>query len=235
MTDLYYNKFKFDVFIIDFDDSFTFNIVNAVNKLKLKTCVVSHEKSKKFLEEFISFKANDDRKHVILLGPGPGHPNEYQDIFHSLKQIIKLSSVFTIGVCLGHQIIGSLLGGEVVRSNFPKHGEKEEIKIPCWPNIYPREMWNENISVQRYNSLVVKFNYLIDGVLYSVDNGEVSQIVSSNIFSMQFHPESVGTSYPNLFFNSILKFLYNISNEEFKNFRSLQPRDCSFTARTRNL
>lgn len=235
MTDLYYKKFNFDVFIVDFDDSFTFNIVNAVNKLKLKVCVVSHDKSKEFLEEFILFKNNNDRNQVLLLGPGPGHPNEYQHIFNSLKQILKLRSIFTVGVCLGHQIIGSLLGGEVMRSNFPKHGEKVEIEIPCWPNIYPRVMWNKSTSVQRYNSLVVKFKYLSDNVLFSFDNGEISQIVSTNIFSMQFHPESVGTSYPNLFFNPILKFLYNITNEEFENFRNLQSQNCSLATRPRHL
>jgi anthranilate synthase component II len=235
MTDLYYNKFNFDVFIIDFDDSFTFNIVNSINKLKLKILVISHDKSEEFLEEFISFKTTNNKHQVLLLGPGPGHPNEYQHIFNLLKQIINLPSIFIMGVCLGHQIIGSLLGGEVVRSSFPKHGEKVEIKVPSWPHIYPREMWNKNTSVQRYNSLVVQFKYLSDRVLCSVDNGEISQLISTNLFSMQFHPESVGTSYPNLFFNSILNFLYNITNEEFENFRNLQSRNCALTARARYL
>lgn len=178
---------------IDFDDSFTFNIVQELTELGLKVEVIS----------WTDFQSVTDHD-LLVLGPGPGHPDDYQNIFELIRDWQKTGKK-TFGVCLGHQILWRLKGLEVVKSSHPLHGQKIKLNLTKdwqeWLNL-PEETW-----VQRYNSLAVMDDSRSAGVFKLVDNGEIVMSRSPKFISYQFHPESVGTKCRESFFRPILKDL----------------------------
>ena len=102
-----------DVLIIDFYDSFTHNIACVLNELEIDSDVVAFD------------KLTDDHKNykAYILGPGPGHPNDYQSLNTFISDILIDKSKFLMGICLGHQLILSLFGAEIKKLETPLHGE----------------------------------------------------------------------------------------------------------------
>ena len=124
-------------------------------------------------------------------------------------------NLFHLGVCLGHQIIGRVQGDKVIRSQMPLHGQAVPLKIPSWEGFFPKKTWNRNIQVQRYNSLTVRRRKVLGSLSEVLDeNGEVLIRSFKQGISYQFHPESVGTSFPSLFFEPLKYFLYNFRYEK---------------------
>lgn len=168
------------IIIVDFDDSFTFNIASVLFKYESSIKVISHEDFFK-----INFKELFTDKIAIVLGPGPGHPKNYQKYFLKINELKSMKNVYLLGICLGHQIIGLVDGFCVKKALNPKHGEQEVIKFK-----------NKLFKVQRYNSLAV-----FKGDL------EINIRVLANGITYQFHPESIGTEKNIYFFNELLKFI----------------------------
>ena len=186
---------SFKIFIFDFDDSFTFNIANRLLKMGLQSEVVVQKNHKRILDKILKIK---DEKYCLILGPGPGHPNEYSLINSFLDRLLKKENILMFGICLGHQILMKKLGYKIAKK-VPNHGISQ--------NIFYK---NKIVSVQQYNSLVVKYrkNSQNDGKILLYD-GDIWGFESERLVSWQFHPESVGTTCPLLFFSSIPIFLYN--------------------------
>ncbi|MCO4795064.1 MAG: hypothetical protein KC493_15210 [Bacteriovoracaceae bacterium] len=196
------------IIIVDFNDSFTFNILSTIRKSdkKIRIDVVHWHKSKDLIIK--------DRT-LVILGPGPGHPNEYESINPFIKSCLENPQIFLMGICLGHQLIWKYKGFKISNSNNLVHGQHEEICLPSWDPIFERTNHNRRVLVQRYNSLaVISSKKSVPEHKTMVKRGEVVMGMFKNGVSYQFHPESVGTSCPNLFFNSALKFLYNDSDED---------------------
>src|SRR4051812_31387612 len=106
--------------VIDNYDSFTFNLVHLL--------AIANQ------EEPIVIK-NDEcsweeirRMHFdnIVISPGPGHPAMRKD-FHVSRDAILNAQVPLLGVCLGHQGIGTMAGGRIVRSPAPIHGKTSAV------------------------------------------------------------------------------------------------------------
>lgn len=171
---------------LDFEDSFTFNVVQELEAVGFDV-VVKH---------WNTFSASDSAD-LLVLGPGPGHPDDYQSIFPLINNWNK--QIF--GVCLGHQILWRMKGHEVVRSKYPLHGQKVKLGLnhdwQKWLNL-PESIW-----VQRYNSLAVLGESKMDGIINHVENGEIMMSRSPRFISYQFHPESVGTNCRDSFFRVI--------------------------------
>ncbi len=180
------------IVIIDFEDSFTYNIGEIIYRYTKDFSIISHQ-------EFFKFKSIDELNNikVIILGPGPGHPFDYKKYYPQIKSLLDSKQFFLMGICLGHQIIASILGFEIDYAISPFHGESFEINFK-----------GKKILVQRYNSLAVK-NRLIKNVQSLVLNQEVQLLEASNFISYQFHPESIGTADQDLFF---MKFIENITD-----------------------
>ncbi len=209
-----------DIYLIDFNDSFTYNIANELNLLGRKVKVIDHSKVFDFLE---NFKAKETA--TIIYGPGPGHPRDYKDLFPSIEKLLSNQKIYHVGICLGHQILWAIAGISSKLSNKPQHGQSFLFKIPEWSDTFNTDSFGQEIFVQRYNSLVVDLN---DQEIYdttSADLGDFFQKVKSSYMqgelafcryrrglSMQFHPESVGTSCPKLFFEAIISLPYNDRN-----------------------
>lgn len=180
---------------IDFEDSFTYNVVQELTDIGLKVDLLP----------WMDFEEESDHD-LLVLGPGPGHPEDYQRIFPLVLNWLKQDKPL-LGICLGHQIFWTLKGEKIVKSEKPLHGQKVKMELD--------HQWQEwlalgaQVMVQRYNSLTLKtpsagkfpeMNFL------SVE-GEVMISRGKNVITYQFHPESVGTSYRESFFAPILRDL----------------------------
>lgn len=181
------------VLFIDFEDSFSFNVVQELTQIGLQVEVISWT-------EFNSVTDHD----LLVIGPGPGHPDDYHYIFDVIRDWQKAGKKM-FGICLGHQILWRLKGSEVVKSAFPLHGQKIKLTINSswqkWLNL-PAEIW-----VQSYNSLAVVDSIKDETIETMVENGEIIMSRSPDFISYQFHPESVGTKCRESFFRPILRDL----------------------------
>ncbi|HAZ12520.1 MAG: hypothetical protein A2X86_19880 [Bdellovibrionales bacterium GWA2_49_15] len=196
------------VLIIDFDDSFTYNIANAFYEFLKITPKVLHWKKVHHQEQSILLNAQ-----ILVWGPGPGHPAEYDEIIPIMHKAFALPRIFNFGICLGHQLYWKMRGGQILPSREAIHGESIEMIIPSWP-IFPRSYHQQMTKVQRYNSLCVKMNSVEQcGPCDLVVKDEVIMSAGTNFLTMQFHPESIGTSCPGLFFAVAEQFRYNLINE----------------------
>ncbi len=180
---------KSKIYIIDFEDSFTFNIATELYFFEKDIQVVAHLDffaAKKF-PQFIS---QINSPTAIILGPGPGNPEEYAHYFSQIRFLKENPFIFLMGICLGHQVI-ALMDGLSIRSSLrPTHGGQVKINFD-----------NKNILVQRYNSL---------GVYDSKKSSKEIQVRQwVRGVSYQFHPESIGTENRSLFFKDLLDFLHS--------------------------
>ena len=169
------------IIIIDFEDSFTYNIANVLFSFERKISILPHREFFASMDFLIDVR----EKIAVILGPGPGHPDQYEKYFDQIKLLMKNDNIYVMGICLGHQIMARAHGYVVKKSKVQMHGQSVE-------------MFFNGIStrVQRYNSLAV----------FSDDN-EINICEYKNAISYQFHPESIGTLQNDLFFNDLLKFI----------------------------
>lgn len=172
------------ILLIDNYDSFTFNL-------------------EQYLSEFteVVVKRNDaiDLMKVanladgIVLSPGPGKPSEAGRLEEVVVKFAKEKPL--LGICLGHQAIGEVFGGEVKRAEKIRHG-KVSVMRQTGGAIFAN--LPEKMPVMRYHSLIVDKKTLPDmlGVLaVATDDGEVMamKVKDYPVYGLQFHPESIGT------------------------------------------
>jgi anthranilate synthase/aminodeoxychorismate synthase-like glutamine amidotransferase len=173
------------VLIVDCYDSFTFNLYQQVGRLGAEPVVFTCDTPLAHLE-----KTGCDR---IILSPGPGTPEEAGvclDVLGSMSRTIP-----TLGVCLGHQAICTIFGGNVVRAHRLMHGKTSEIRHDG-RGIYTGI--TAPFSATRYHSLVAERGSLPPDLLItaeSLDDGCVMGVrhTSYPIEGVQFHPESILT------------------------------------------
>src|ERR1051325_680873 len=107
------------VLLVDNYDSFTYNLVQYLGELGAEVVVRRND------EVTLREVEGEIRPDRVVVSPGPGTPD---DAGVSLELIANLSGhVPILGVCLGHQSIGQIFGGRVVRAPEPVHGKPAEI------------------------------------------------------------------------------------------------------------
>jgi anthranilate/para-aminobenzoate synthase component II len=181
------NKTK--IYIVDFEDSFTYNIANILYPYCQQLQVINY---KEFFKDYFQKNIEEDRV-AIILGPGPGHPVQYQEYYRQISSLLQKNNLYLMGICLGHQLLASQAGYKIILSANPIHGK------------IVRLFWNNrHYSVQRYNSLAVEARLKESEI--SIDN-EVMILSYKNGRSYQFHPESVGTEHSAYFFSDLLSFI----------------------------
>jgi anthranilate synthase/aminodeoxychorismate synthase-like glutamine amidotransferase len=174
------------VLVIDNYDSFTYNLVQYLGELRAKTEVYRNDKITLAEIEKIA----PDR---ILISPGPGVPKNAG----ITKKVIKhfAGKIPILGVCLGHQAIGEVFGGKVVRAKVLMHGKTSDIfhdKKTIFKKI------SSPFTATRYHSLIIEKSSLPkcleitakteDGVIMGVRHKKMA------IEGVQFHPESILTT-----------------------------------------
>jgi anthranilate synthase component 2 len=168
---------------IDFDDSFTFNVVQELTLVGFEVEVI----------HWRDFEKNPEAG-LLVLGPGPGHPDDYQQLFPQFKKWLKEKRPF-FGVCLGHQILWRLQDEDIVRSKRPVHGQKVKLDLtPEWRKWLGVE---GIVYVQRYNSLAVQAQAALRNPYFQnfIQDDEILITRTPSLISYQFHPESIGTNY----------------------------------------
>ncbi len=172
--------------VIDNYDSFTYNLVQYLGELGAE--MVVRRNNEVSLDEI----ENDIKPEKILISPGPGTPD---DAGVSLEILEKFGDKIPIlGVCLGHQSIGQIFGGKVIRAPEPVHGKPVEI-IHDGKTIFAG--MNNNFQAGRYHSLIVERETLPDCLEISATSPD-NLIMglrhkTYKIEGVQFHPESILT------------------------------------------
>ena len=174
------------VLLLDNYDSFTFNLVQCL--AELGAAVEVRRNDAITVEEAIAMAP----QHLVI-SPGPGRPSEAGISIDLIRSFSRRCPI--LGVCLGHQAIGEVFGGRVVRAPAPRHGKTSPIEHDG------RGLFTglrESIEVGRYHSLVVEeatWPSELEVTARSTDDGLVMALRhrSLSIHGVQFHPESILT------------------------------------------
>ena len=172
--------------ILDNYDSFTYNLVQYFGELGCEPVVRRNDAIS--LDEIANLKPAH-----ICISPGPGRPN---DAGISKEVVLRFApSVPLLGVCLGHQCIAEVFGGQVVRAERLMHGKTSEIHhdgsgvFAGLPNPF---------SATRYHSLIVAPETLPNELAVSAKTaeGEIMGLQHREypLHGVQFHPESILTA-----------------------------------------
>lgn len=175
------------VLIIDNLDSFTWNLVAYVEDVTGVTPeVITNAEPGWDAERVAQFDA-------VIISPGPGRPERPRDIGICLD-VIRRAPVPILGVCLGHQAIAHVHGGEVHRAPEPVHGRVWEIGH-TGDGLFAGVP--ERFDVVRYHSLIVDELPDVLEVTARTDDGLVMALRHRELpqWGVQFHPESIGGRY----------------------------------------
>ena len=169
--------------VIDNYDSFTYNLVQyfgelGANPLVKRNDAVTVEEVEKM------------RPERIVISPGPGSP---KDAGISMEVIRRMGAkIPLLGVCLGHQCIGEIYGGKVVRAGRLMHGKTSPIRHDA-KGVF-RGLPNP-FEATRYHSLIVEKSSVPDCLEISADTseGEIMGLRHREhpVHGVQFHPESI--------------------------------------------
>ncbi|RUM34450.1 MAG: aminodeoxychorismate/anthranilate synthase component II [Archaeoglobus sp.] len=172
------------ILLVDNRDSFVWNLAEYASMFD-KVEVVPN-----------SIKLSEIKKidpDGIIISPGPGSPENRRDVGNSPEIVLEMD-VPILGVCLGHQIIGHVFGGEVKRVK-PLHGKSSTIKHDG-KTIFSGV--KNPMKAGRYHSLaVIKIPRGFEVSAISQDDGVVMGMRhrKRQIEGVQFHPESVLTEF----------------------------------------
>ena len=174
------------ILMIDNYDSFTYNLVQYLGELGERLTVKRNDQL-----------TVDDVQRLapssIVISPGPGSPKDAGISNELIRTFGKRIPI--LGVCLGHQCIGEVFGGEVVRATRPMHGKTSRIfhdrqaLFAGLPNPF---------EATRYHSLIVKRKPLPRALRVTAWTRE-QEIMglchrTQPIYGVQFHPESILTT-----------------------------------------
>ena len=173
------------IVVIDNYDSFTYNLVQQIERLAGEAVTVIRN------DVFDPDQLLASEPAAIVVSPGPGTPARAGRVIELIRAI---RSTPLLGVCLGHQALGEAFGARVVRGGLPVHGKVSPVR-----HRGERLFANcpDPMESARYHSLVVERDSLPaefaidaeteDGVVMAISHRQ------RPLFGIQFHPESFGT------------------------------------------
>jgi anthranilate synthase/aminodeoxychorismate synthase-like glutamine amidotransferase len=175
------------VFVLDNYDSFTYNLVQYLGELGARLTVRRNDRVT--LDEVAALGPT----HIVI-SPGPGRPADAGLTPEVIRRFGE--SIPILGVCLGHQAIGEVYGGRVVRAPSPQHGKTSVVEHDgrgVFAGVAP------GFEAARYHSLVVAADDLPDVLEVSARTRGDGIIMGLRhrrfpVHGVQFHPESVLTA-----------------------------------------
>ena len=174
------------IIVIDNYDSFTYNLVHYIGEYEKNIKVVRNDEMK--ISDILSLNPSK-----IVISPGPCTPKEAG----ISVELIKSSTVPILGVCLGHQSIGSAFGGNIVKAPEIFHGKTSKINHDGSSLFSDIE---NSYEVVRYHSLIIDMNTLPEQLKVTATlkgNQNIIMAIEHKekpIYGVQFHPESINTS-----------------------------------------
>jgi len=174
------------VLVIDNYDSFTYNLVQYLGEMQVEMQIRRNDEISIEQVRALDPETNPDFPWTVFTPKSPGSPTKSFATFSS--------HVPTLGVCLGHQCIGHVFGGQVVVNYRMMHGKTSPIKhdgkdlFEGMPNPF---------AATRYHSLVIQRDTLPEclEITAETDEGEIMGVKHKQlpIWGVQFHPESILT------------------------------------------
>jgi anthranilate synthase/aminodeoxychorismate synthase-like glutamine amidotransferase len=175
------------ILVIDNYDSFTYNLVQEMGEMGAELCVIRNDQAT--LDEIRGMNPS----HIVI-SPGPGDPDDSGVSLDVLRYMSDSTPI--LGVCLGHQAIGQVFGGVVKRAPRLMHGKTSMIHHngdPMFDGV------PNPFEATRYHSLIVEEATLPDCLTITAytDQGEIMGMRHKElpVFGVQFHPESILTTY----------------------------------------
>ena len=174
------------VLVIDNYDSFTYNLVQYLGELGADVTVRRNDAGS--MEDVLAAKPTR-----IVISPGPGRPEQAGMTMRVIRELGRTTPI--LGVCLGHQAIGAVFGGDVVRAGAPMHGKTSTVEHDG------RGVFHGipgPFAASRYHSLVVAERGLPAALEISARTREEGIVMGLRhrewpIHGVQFHPESILT------------------------------------------
>ena len=173
------------ILVIDNYDSFTYNLVQLLGNHKIQLIIKRND-------EINAEQIKELCPDKILVSPGPGIPEDSNASLTAYKEFGKTIPI--LGVCLGHQAMGVVYGGKVVKAPLLMHGKTSFI------NHDNKTLFNkipQRFEATRYHSLIVDRESLPACLEISAetDDGVIMGIRHKDypVEGIQFHPESILT------------------------------------------
>ena len=182
------------IYIIDHNDSFTYNVVHQFSLFDDVECD--------------NYNSIDDSKlkkaSTIIFSPGPGNPKNYPSTSNVYKKFKGKKKM--IGICLGFQQILFCEGAKIIEQKKIYHGFQSNIKVISNQSLFTK---GKIYKVGRYHSLKLKEPFKINNFEITMRCLESKVAMSfennkENIYGFQFHPESFLTINGNLLIKKIL-------------------------------
>ena len=168
------------IYIIDHQDSFTWNVVHQFSMFDEVYCSNYFEINQK--------KINQSK--IIVLSPGPGSPKDYPTTSKIYKKYKGNKKI--IGICLGYQQILHNEGGKIVQQRKIYHGFQSKIKVTKESKLFKK---NKTFEVGRYHSLKLDEPFYSKNIKITMRCSKTNIAMGiedhkNNVFGFQFHPES---------------------------------------------
>ena len=184
---------------IDNKDSFTFNIVQSLERVSGDKVMVFRS------EEATVAEIEAAKPSHIVVGPGPGTPEEAGISIEAIRHFAGKLPV--LGICLGHQAIGAAFCAKIVGAKYIRHGIVEEITTDgkgIFRNVGPK------CSFTRYHSLVIDEATLSPDFEVSAraKDGDIMGVRHKTMIveGVQFHPESIASEKGDELFKAFLNY-----------------------------
>ena len=182
--------------LIDNYDSFTHNLFHYLGELGAEVRVVRND-------ELSAAEALALKPEGIVLSPGPCTPNEAGICLDVIKQAA--GSMPILGVCLGHQAIGQVYGGAIVRAPEPMHGKLSRVHH-SGKSVF--RGLNNDFLATRYHSLTIDPPSMppVLEVTATSDDGVIQGVMHKThpVHGVQFHPESIASENGHALLNNFL-------------------------------
>ena len=183
------------IYIIDHQDSFTWNVVHQFSQFDKVYCSNYFEINNSLL----------NKSKTIVLSPGPGSPKDYPNtskIYNKFKGRKKI-----IGICLGYQQILHCENAKIIQQRRIFHGYQSEVKVVSNKSIFRK---NSKFKVGRYHSLklqepFIKENFDITMRCVKTNIAMAFENKRDDVYGFQFHPESFLTTNGKILIKKILQ------------------------------
>ena len=182
------------IYIIDHQDSFTWNVVHQFSKFDEVYCSNYFEINKKKI----------DKCTTIVLSPGPGSPKDYPLTSKIYKQYKGNKKI--IGICLGYQQILFNEKGKIIQQKNIYHGYQSKVKVTNESKLFNN---SKIFKVGRYHSLKLFEPFKSNDIKISMRCAKTNipmgiEDLKNNVYGFQFHPESFLTENGNFIIKKIL-------------------------------
>lgn len=191
--------------MIDNYDSFTYNLVHYIesNPYDVGIEVVRPD-------QLSAYKIEDNDIIGIIISPGPSHPTDRPEVLEFIRTYWEFTPI--LGICLGHQMLWHLAGGQVSHAERPIHGHVYDVHHNG-EDIY--KDIPSPVTACRYHSLTCYGQTERFDIVGQTDQGINMAIRAKNypIFGLQYHPEAILSEYGREQINNFIKIAVEESYE----------------------